>query len=160
MSLPATAADGGRRPAVTRLPYLYNAERANQALSCDNQPPWAAFLSLPALPRVPDWVDPDRWLETYDRRIFRRWVSANGTVMVDKYLYSVGTAFTGQRIALHFDAQQRTLQVQQHDHLVKSLPLQGVVDRPMAFQEYLRLMLEEARSIERHLRLKALQRRA
>ena len=151
-----TAAD--QQLAVYRA--FYNAERANQALSCGNQPPFVAFPALPTLPRVPDLVDPDRWLETYDRRIFRRWVSANGTVMVDKYLYSVGAAFAGQRIALHFDAQQRTLQVQQHGQLVKSLPLQGVVDRPMAFQEYLRLMLEEARSIERHLRSKALQRRA
>ena len=145
---------------LTAYRAFYNAERANQALSCGNQPPFVAFPSLPALPLVPEVVDPDRWLETYDRRIFRRWVSANGTVMVDKYTYLVGAACAGQQVAIHLDAPQRKLQVQQHGHLVKSLPLQGVEDRPMAFQDYLRLMLEEARSIERHLRLKALQRRA
>ena len=138
---------------------FYNTERANQALSCGNQPPFQAFPQLPSLPILPALVDPDRWLATYDCRIFRRWVSANGTIMLDKYTYLLAAAFAGQRVALHFDAQQRLLHIQQRGQLVKSVPLQGVVDTPMAFQDYLRLMLEEARSIERYLRLKALQSR-
>jgi hypothetical protein len=116
-----------------------------------------AFPQLPAWPAVPERVDPDRWLEVYDHRIFRRWVTTNGTVMVDKYIYLVGAAFAAQRVALHLDAQQRQLHVQYRGQRVKSLPLRGIVDGPMPFQAYLKMMLEEARSIERYLTLKARQ---
>ena len=138
---------------------FYNAERANQALSCANQPPLMAFPHLPALPPVPEVVDPDRWLETYDRRIFRRWVTTNGTVMVDKYTYRVGVALAGQRVALHLDAPQRQLHVQHRGNRLRPLLVRGMVDTPMSFQAYLSMMLEEARSIERHLALKMRQRR-
>jgi hypothetical protein len=40
----------------------YNAERPNQARTCQNQPPQVAFPDLPVLPRVPEQVDPDGWL--------------------------------------------------------------------------------------------------
>ena len=154
---PQTVADANER--LTAFRAFYNRERANQALSCANQPPLVAFPHLPILSAVPELVDPDRWLKSHHRRIFRRWVTANGTVMVDKYTYRVGTALAGQRVALHLDAHQRQLQVQHRGQLVKSLPLRGVVDAPIGFQAYLQLMLKEARSIERHLQLKARQAR-
>ena len=154
---PPTVADADEQLTIFRT--FYNHERANQALSCANQPPLVAFPQLPSLPAVPEVVDPARWLQFHHRRVFRRRVAANGTVMVDKYTYRVGTAFAGQQVALHLDAQLRRLQVQHRGQLVKSLPLRGIVDTPTGFQAYLQLMAEEARSIERHLQLKARQAR-
>lgn len=40
--------------------YYYNYQRPNQARSCGNQPPRLVFPSLPALPPVPEMIDPDR----------------------------------------------------------------------------------------------------
>ena len=155
--LPPTVAFADEQLTIFRA--FYNHERANQALSCANQPPLVAFPQLPSFPAVPELIDPARWLQFHHRRVFRRWVAANGTVMVDKYSYRVGTAFAGQQVALHLDAQLRRLQVQHRGQLVKSLPLRGIVDTPMGFQAYLQMMAEEARSIERHLQLKARQAR-
>ena len=42
--------------------YFYNYYRPNQAKSCGNRPPRLAFPDLPALPAVPEKIDPDRWL--------------------------------------------------------------------------------------------------
>jgi Integrase core domain len=69
---------------LTTYRVFYNTERANQALSCQNQPPAVAFPDLPPLPPLPSQVDPDRWLSAYHGRLFRRQVAANGNVMVDK----------------------------------------------------------------------------
>jgi hypothetical protein len=59
----------------------YNFERPNQACSCGNQPPRAAFPDLPSLPQV---VDPDGWLKAIDGRLYIRRVNSAGTVKVDK----------------------------------------------------------------------------
>jgi hypothetical protein len=155
--LPASVEQAGTQ--LTTYRTFYNAERANQALSCANQPPLMAFPQVPALPSIPEVVDPDRWLETYDRRIFRRRVTTNGTVMVDKYTYRVGAAFAGQQVALHLDATQHQLHVQHRGIRLRACRLRGMVDTPMSFQAYLSMMPEEARSIERHMALKTRQRR-
>jgi len=131
---------------------FYNTERPNQALSCNNRPPYAAFPELPSLPTLPDVIDPDRWLEAYHRRAFRRRVNSSGSVMVDKYHYYIGRAYAGQRIALHLDAEQQHFVVQHQDKLVKTLAVKGLVQKRIELQDYLRLMAEEARSIEQHLR--------
>jgi len=50
---------GQTRDAVAAFLQRYNAERPNQARTCQNQPPQVAFPDLPTLPRVPEQVDPD-----------------------------------------------------------------------------------------------------
>lgn len=133
---------------------FYNVERPNQALSCGNRPPYEAFPDLPTLPTLPDVVDPDRWIEAYHQRIFRRLVNSGGSVMVDKYRYYIGRAYTGQRVALHLDADQQHFVVQHQGKMIKTLPVKGLVHKRIEFQDYLRGMAEEARSIEQHLRRK------
>ena len=80
---PATLEDVGRVTQAFR--WHYNHQRPNQALSCGNRPPYVAFPSLPKLPPLPDQVDPDRWLQTVHRKCFKRRVSANGSIQVDKH---------------------------------------------------------------------------
>lgn len=133
---------------------FYNAERPNQAVSCNDRPPYTAFPDVPVLPSPPETVNPDAWLESYHGRVFRRRVSASGSVMVDKYAYYLGQAYAGQRVSLHLDAQERTLYVLHQGRRVKTLPLQGLYNGQLAFQDYLNRMLEEARSLERYLRAK------
>lgn len=139
---------------LTRYQPFYNEERPHQGSGCNNQPPQVAFSTLPVLPAVPEMVDPDRWLMTYHGRAFRRQVSSAGAVMVDKSVYFVGHAYAGKRVSVHVDAQQRQLHIVCQGKPVKSVDIQGLHGRQMTFQEYLALMLEEARSIERHLQFK------
>ena len=75
--------------------------------------------------------------------------------MVDKYPYHVGRTYAGQPIALHLDAKQQCFHVQHRGQRVKQLKLKGLLGGMMAFQDYLVLMMKEARSIERHLMAKA-----
>jgi hypothetical protein len=71
----------------------------------------------------------------------------------------VGKSYAGQRVALRLDAHQQVMQVMHRGQLVKTLPLKGLLHGELPFQAYLHLMLEEARSIQRHLALKARQQR-
>ena len=134
---------------------FYNHERPHQGLSCHNQPPLSAFAELPMLPAVPDQIDPDAWLQAYHGRIYRRRVSASGAVMVDKYTYHIGRRYAGQAIALHLDARQQALHVVGGGQRVKKVDLKGLHRGSMDFQDYLKVMLLEARSIEQHLQQKA-----
>jgi hypothetical protein len=84
--------------------YFYNYYRPNQAKSCGNQPPRLAFPDLPALPPVPEMIDPDRWLETIDGDLFTRRVNAAGTVQIDKHKYYIGRAYHGRMVVLQVDA--------------------------------------------------------
>lgn len=144
-SLPAT------EETLLAFRHFYNTDRPHQGRSCGNQPPYTAFPTLPTLPKLPDLVDPDRWLQHYHQRVFRRRVNASGTVMVDKYRYYLGRALAHQPVALQVDAQQQVLHLFAQGRLLKSLPIQGLQHVLLPFDDYLALMVEEARSIERHL---------
>ena len=132
---------------------FYNSLRPNQSLSCGNRPPYDAFPNLPTLATIPSTVDPDRWLQDYHGRVFRRHVSAAGVVTVDKYNYYIGQVYAKQPVALYLDATEQILRVVHQGKVVKQLPLQGLHRQIMSFQDYLKLMVEEARSIERYLLL-------
>ena len=134
---------------------FYNEERPHQGLSCANQPPLQAFPTLPRLPKLPDRIDPDAWLQAYHGRIYQRRVSASGAVMVDKYTYPIGRSYASQTVALHLNAQQQQFHVVWGGQPIKTLALKGLHHYPMPFQQYLATMLSEARSIEQHLRRRA-----
>jgi hypothetical protein len=53
-----------------RYVRFYNFERPNQAITCGNQPPRVKFPDAPALPPVPEIIDPDRWLLTLTGRTY------------------------------------------------------------------------------------------
>jgi transposase InsO family protein len=132
--------------------WHYNHERPNQAITCANRPPYQAFPSLPERPRLPEMVDPDRWLRGVHNRRFKRRVTGNGTVKVDKHRYYVQRALKGRYVVLRVDAQARQLVVELDGKPFKEMPIKGLHDEVLGFQTYLDLICREAYS-ERRRRL-------
>lgn len=127
----------------------YNFERPHQGLSCGNRPPRSAFPSLPELPRVPDIVNPDRWLDLSDGLHVARTVSRHGSVSIDLKDYYVGHALAGQRVALHLSASTRSWLVIQGTQLLKSIPLKGLCEAALPFEQFVQLMMQQARAEQR-----------
>ncbi len=129
---------------------FYNQDRANQSLACGNRPPYEAFPSLPPLPRVPDVIDPDAWLPSYHRRIFKRQVGRNGTISVGRHPYYVGYVHAGARVGVLLDAQGCVFHILHRGAVLCEKEIQGLVGRTMPFQTYLKHMLAEAQTIDRN----------
>ena len=105
-----------------------------------------AFPTLPKLPRVPDVVDPDRWLHVNDGlHLVRR----DGTVRVDLKSYYVGRPLAGQHVALHLSAAKRALLVVHGQQVIKTLPLKGLWGKAVRFEEFVQLMMGQARAEHR-----------
>ena len=136
--------------AVT-APFMqhYNFERPHQGRSCGNRPPRTAFPTLPPLPPVPDLVNPDRWLQRSDGLHVVRTVSRHGTVSIDLKDYYVGQALAGQRVALHLSAKTRAWHVIQGTKLLKTLPLKGLYGAALSFEQFVALMMQQARAEQR-----------
>ena len=124
--------------------YYYNYQRPNQARSCGNRPSRLAFPNLPALPPVPEMVDPDRWLETVDGELFTRRVNAAGTVQVDKYKYYIGRAYHGRTVVLQVDAVNKQFNVELAKKPLKTIPIKGLEHGQMPFDEYLEFICKQA----------------
>lgn len=125
----------------------YNYQRPHQGDVCHNRPPALAFPALPALPRVPETVDPNAWLQRVDGRRYRRQVNSNGVVTIGRQRYYVGQQWSGQKVLLRLDAPQRQFEVEHKGQVVKILKLRGLYEgEPLAFQDYLGRMCDEARS--------------
>lgn len=139
---------------LSQYPTFYNHERPNQSLACGNRPPYVAFPQLPPLPPVPEQVDPDHWLRHCHGTIFRRMVSSTGSVKVDKDTYYVGQQYARERVVLYVDAQEQAFRVLHHNACLKLLSIKGLKKAMMSFQHFIRVMAEEARSMERAYQLK------
>ncbi len=137
------------REATTQFEQHYNYQRPHQGLSCGNRPPRVAFPSLPELPAVPDLVDPDRWLQASDGLHLVRLVRSDGTVRVDLKSYYVGRGLAGRRVALHLSAAKRALLVVDGHQLIKMVPLKGLWGKALRFEEFVRLMMDQARAEHR-----------
>lgn len=124
--------------------FRYNSQRPHQGNACGNRSPYQAFSELPWLRRLPDVIDPDRWLHTLHGRVFRRRVQANGSVKMDKRNYYVGKRLKGQQVNLRIDADRREFQIMQGRQVVKTIPIKGLYDELLAFDVYLKLICEEA----------------
>ena len=124
--------------------YDYNYHRPNQAKSCGNRPPRLAFPDLPALPPVPEMIDPDRWLETIDGELFTRRVNAAGAVQVDKHKYYIGRAYQGRSVVLQVDAAHQQFNVELANKPLKTIPIKGLEHRRMSFEEYLDFICQQA----------------
>src|SRR5215470_16570666 len=85
----------------------YNQERPHQGPTCGNCPPAVAHPQLPARPRLPSQVDPDRWLEFYHERCFARRVKSNGSVLLDEREDYVGRQYAGREVVAQLDATTR-----------------------------------------------------
>lgn len=74
----------------------YHWQRPHQGIACGNQPPRVAFPDLPALPRVPDLVNPDAWLNSVKEQHLVRKVNRQGFVKVDLYPYYLSNKLAGE----------------------------------------------------------------
>jgi hypothetical protein len=124
--------------------YYYNYYRPNQARSCGNRPPRLAFPNLPALPAVPEVIDPDRWLMTIDGQLFSRRVNPAGTVQVDKHKYYIGRAYQGRLVILQLEAANQQFKVELANEPLKTIPIKGLEQRLMAFEAYLDFICKQA----------------
>jgi Integrase core domain/Homeodomain-like domain len=124
----------------------YNDERPNQARSCGNRPPRVACPQFPMLPAVPQTVDPDRWVQRVHQQIFARTVQANGGVTINPEYYYVSRALAGRRLACVVQAVRQQFDIWHGGSWIKQLPIKGLHGTPMAFEEYVVLMKQEARS--------------
>jgi len=144
-----------------RYVHFYNFERPNhrscrehvgarrQAITCGNQPPRTKFPVRPCLPPVPHTVDPDRWVLQQSGKTYRRKLDANGCFQLGNQTYYVQQKRRRQVVVIWVDGQQKTLHILADRVLVKSLPIKGLQNRLMNFQEYLELMCNESISLWR-----------
>jgi len=132
--------------------HYHNVERPHFGSACNGLTPREAFPTLPTLPKVPETVDPDAWLSAYHGKVYRRRVTANGSLQIDKHNYHIGIHRHGQRLLVHLDAHNQQFVFTRDGELVMHKPIQGLQQGDMSFQDYLRLMKQEARSIEQHRR--------
>jgi transposase InsO family protein len=131
----------------------YNWQRPHQGISCGNQPPRVAFPNLPSLLRVPDLVHPDAWLNRVKGQHLVRKVNCQGFVKVDLYPYYISSKLAGQKVTLSIQANDQSLQVVYPQEYRRSLPLKGLHQRALPYQEYVELMQHEAATQQRLLAL-------
>jgi hypothetical protein len=122
----------------------YNWQRPHQGIACGNRPPRVAFPDLPSLPSVPDVVNPDAWLKRVNEQHVVRRVNRQGEVSVDLYPYYISSKLAGQAVTLSIHAQEQSLQVVYQEEYRRSLPLKGLQQRALPYQEYVELMQREA----------------
>jgi hypothetical protein len=134
------------RQLTTTFTRHYNHERPNQALSCRNQPPRVAFPTLPPRPSLPSEVDPDRWLDTVHQQRFRRKIQHAGRVALNTESYYVGRERRGQYVVLQVDAPTGEIVVYHQHQVIKRLPLKGLYQRRLPFDDYVTLICKEAQA--------------
>lgn len=136
-----------------RYVAYYNHERPNQAITCHNQPPATAFTTLPVLPRLPEWVDPDAWLTSIHGSCYTRRVNSNGGIRLGDQQYYVRARLRGQQVTARVDALNRQIVIEQRGEVLKIVPIKGLVEGHLEFEAYFEWMLQEARSYWRKLTL-------
>ncbi len=127
----------------------YNWQRPHQGIACGNQPPRVAFPDLPSLPPVPNIINPDAWLNREHGQHLVRRVNRQGFVKVDLYPYSISSKLTGQAVTLSLHAKEKSLEVVYPQEYRRSLPLKGLQQRALSYQEYVELMQREASTQQR-----------
>jgi hypothetical protein len=70
--------------------------------------------------------------------------AGDGFVKVDLYPYYLSNKLAGQRVTLSIQATEQVLQVVYPQEYRRSLPLKGLHQRAMPYQEYVALMQREA----------------
>ena len=127
----------------------YHRQRRHFGAACRGDTPDEAFPVLPTLPEVASQVQPNRWITSYDGRIYRRRVNSHGVIQIDKHTYYVGGEYAKQSVWVVLDAPKRQFHIYQDRHLVKTVMMQGLHPEQARLSDYVRWMQEEARSIER-----------
>jgi len=148
---------------ATNTPYVhfYNYERPNhrscrenrrhagarrQAITCGNQPPLVKFPDPPQLSPVPDTVDPDRWLLQQTGKTYVRKLGRDGCFQLGNQTYSVQQKLRGRSVTIWVNGQQRELDILLDGKIIKKLPVKGLQNRRMAFDDFVDYMAKEADS--------------
>ena len=128
-------------------PYCewYNLERPHQGDVNRDQPPLQPARRA-SRPRVPERVDPDRWLNDFHGRSYRRHVDSRGAIRLWKQTYYIGKAFKNQTVRIRLDAATKSIQAEIAGQLNKQIPLKGLYGREMEYLDFLAIMGDEARS--------------
>ena len=129
--------------------HHYNEERPNQARSCGNRPPLVACPAFPPLARVPETIDPDRWLERLSGQVFVRKVQSNGSVTINHEQYYVPRELASQEVLCFINAAEKQFEIWQPAGRIKSVAIKGLYGRVLPFEEYVEVMKQEARSAYR-----------
>jgi transposase InsO family protein len=124
----------------------YNDERPHQGLACGNQPPRKAFPVVPARPRVPATVDPDRWITALDGHQYVRKVQQDTSVRLGADRYYIKQALIGQQVTLQIDAAARRLVIAHNGREVKRVPIRGTGRGHVSFAQFVELLCAEART--------------
>ncbi|MEL6368313.1 MAG: integrase core domain-containing protein [Pseudomonadota bacterium] len=140
--------------------HYYNSDRPHFGDACNGLTPDDAFPLLPLLPRLPEAVDPASWVTAYHGKVYRRRVTSNGSIQIDKHNYHIDAERHGQRILVHVDAEHHQFVFSHNGEVILSKPMKGIRNNEMTFEDYVILMTEEARSIEMHRRAMWMQRRS
>lgn len=130
--------------------HYYNEQRPHQGRSCGNQPPSVAFPELPSLPALPATVDPDAWLASTRRRVYRRLITSKGSLQLGRQQYYVGTEYSGQLVAVTVRPQVKILDVLLGQTVIKSLSIKGLYNQMLSLDDYLHHIGQEAESEYRH----------
>jgi hypothetical protein len=78
------------------------------------------------------------------RKCFKRRVSANGSIQIAKHDYYVSTRLRGRLLVFQVDAVSQELIVEVDGQPFKHLPIKGLHHGLMPFQDFLKLMCQEA----------------
>jgi hypothetical protein len=73
--------------------------------------------------------------------------------------YGVGHRLIGQRVTAAIDAPSRSLQIYHEHHLLKTVPLKGIVGKRLSFEEFVTHMQQQARASQRFRSLQDRRRR-
>jgi len=144
------------RAATQAFREHYNAERPNQARSCENRPPLVAFPDLVPLPRPPQHIEIDGWLKGFEGFHVERKVDAHGQVHLDLRSYYVDVHRAKQRVTLQIEAASRSLLIWHEGTLLKTVPLRGFSGGSCSFERFVEYMIQQARALHR---LRSLQER-
>jgi len=138
---PAAAAE-----VITPFCHWYNYQRPHQGDIHHLRPPLPANTAVLGIHPLPDQVDTAAWLIHYHQRYFKRQINASGSVQVWKQHYYLGRRLAGQACVLRLDAPTRSFTVEVNGAGIKQLPLKHLLDQAMPYDDYLAIMLDEARS--------------
>jgi hypothetical protein len=110
-----------------------------------------AFSHLPELPALPSLIDPDAWLASIHGHHFIRKVRQNGTVRIAEGSYYVDLDRIGQYVDLCVDAHQRMFAIRHRRQFLKQVPIKGLHETFLPFEQFAALMCQQALSEQRRL---------
>jgi hypothetical protein len=90
-------------------------------------------------------VDPDAWLHAIDGRAYVRRVQTSGDVTLGEASYYAGRDLAKREVAFRVDAQAREFVVVYAGEERRRVPIKGLVQRPLPFDDFVNLVAAQAR---------------